>query len=227
MGPPSALPRYRRLSDYMSGLFRPSGRSARFLWLAAGGCEWFSNSSTSAGYQRRGSLERERNSLNFQARIHGDSKLDLAIVWDLGISILHTPVVCGPFRARASALRLVAPQACHSTSSRTALMAWCSVRFDQACGGGASQRATTTTWDSNNCPSPSAFNGQRGAALLRGLLKFSLGGSCRSWRTWGVASAFLQPRFQQTGSGAQLAGNPGWSLSGTMRPPRASSGTTP
>ena len=38
----------------------------------------------------RGQLQVEEVPLRFQPRLAGESKLNIAVVWDLGISILHT-----------------------------------------------------------------------------------------------------------------------------------------
>jgi dolichol-phosphate mannosyltransferase len=83
-----SLPRYRQLTDYMSGFFvcrlqtvlpyvrRIDVNGFKFLYelLAISG----------------GRLKVGEVPLRFQPRISGESKLNIAVVWDLGISILHT-----------------------------------------------------------------------------------------------------------------------------------------
>jgi dolichol-phosphate mannosyltransferase len=83
-----SLPRYRQLTDYMSGFFvcrlqavlpyvrRIDVNGFKFLYELL---------AISGGRLRVGEVP-----LQFQPRISGESKLNVAVVWDLGISILHT-----------------------------------------------------------------------------------------------------------------------------------------
>ncbi|MEB3259657.1 MAG: glycosyltransferase family 2 protein [Cyanobacteriota bacterium] len=83
-----SLPRYCQLTDYMSGFFvcrlqavlpyvrRIDVNGFKFLYELL---------AISGGRLRVGEVP-----LQFQPRISGESKLNVAVVWDLGISILHT-----------------------------------------------------------------------------------------------------------------------------------------
>ncbi|MCP9849350.1 glycosyltransferase family 2 protein [Cyanobium sp. Morenito 9A2] len=82
------LPRYRHLTDYMSGFFalrldrcmpmirQVDAQGFKFLY------ELLSIS--------RGHLVAIETPLSFQSRSFGSSKLDASILWDFGVSIIHT-----------------------------------------------------------------------------------------------------------------------------------------
>jgi dolichol-phosphate mannosyltransferase len=82
------LPRYRHLSDFMSGFFalqldrclpmirQVDAQGFKFLY------ELLSIS--------RGHLMIEEIPLTFQPRTFGSSKLDISVLWDFGVSIIHT-----------------------------------------------------------------------------------------------------------------------------------------
>ena len=82
------LPRYRQLSDYMSG----------FMALDLEHCMPLIRQVDVQGFKflyellalSRGHLQVAEVPLDFQARHHGSSKLDRAVLWDFGVSILHT-----------------------------------------------------------------------------------------------------------------------------------------
>ena len=83
-----SLPRYRQLSDYMSGFFalRPACCLPFVRQVDVNGFKFlYELLALSRGQLRIGEVP-----LQFQPRISGESKLNLAVVWDLGISILHT-----------------------------------------------------------------------------------------------------------------------------------------
>jgi dolichol-phosphate mannosyltransferase len=83
-----SLPRYRQLTDYMSGFFA----------LRPQKCLPFVRQVDVSGFKflyellaiSHGQLQVAEIPLQFQPRISGESKLNLAVIWDLGISILHT-----------------------------------------------------------------------------------------------------------------------------------------
>ncbi|MFM9088845.1 MAG: glycosyltransferase family 2 protein [Cyanobium sp.] len=83
-----SLPRYRQLTDYMSGFF--VCRLAQVLpyvrQIDVNGFKFLYELLAIS----RGRLRVAEIPLMFQQRISGESKLNLAVVWDLGISILHT-----------------------------------------------------------------------------------------------------------------------------------------
>jgi dolichol-phosphate mannosyltransferase len=83
-----SLPRYRQLTDYMSGFFvcRPQAVLAYVRQIDVNGFKFLYELLAISG----GQLKVGEVPLQFQPRISGESKLNLAVVWDLGISILHT-----------------------------------------------------------------------------------------------------------------------------------------
>jgi len=141
--------------------------------------------------------------LNFQARITGDSKLDLAIVWDLGISILHTLLLRAIPRRAISFALVGATGVVIQLLVVQALMGLVSLRFDQALPV-AVLTAATTNYLINNALT-FRFQRQKGAALLRGLLKFLLVASLPVLANVGVASAFYS-HVSADRLWAQLAG---------------------
>ena len=83
-----SLPRYRQLTDYMSGFFalRPARCLPFVRQVDVGGFKFLYELLAIS----HGKLSVAEVPLRFQPRTSGESKLDLAIVWDLGVSILHT-----------------------------------------------------------------------------------------------------------------------------------------
>lgn len=83
-----SLPRYRQLTDYMSGFFvcRLQAVLPYVRQIDVNGFKFlYELLAISGGHLKVGEVP-----LQFQPRISGESKLNLAVVWDLGISILHT-----------------------------------------------------------------------------------------------------------------------------------------
>ncbi|MEB3334984.1 MAG: glycosyltransferase family 2 protein [Cyanobacteriota bacterium] len=83
-----SLPRYRQLTDYMSGFFVCQLQSVLpyVRQIDVNGFKFLYELLAIS----RGRLTVGEVPLRFQPRISGESKLNLAVVWDLGISILHT-----------------------------------------------------------------------------------------------------------------------------------------
>jgi dolichol-phosphate mannosyltransferase len=83
-----SLPHYRQLTDYMSGFFalRPAICLPFVRQVDVGGFKFLYELLALS----QGQLRVAEVPLQFQPRISGESKLDLAVVWDLGVSILHT-----------------------------------------------------------------------------------------------------------------------------------------
>jgi dolichol-phosphate mannosyltransferase len=83
-----SLPRYRQLTDFMSGFFvcqlQPVLPYVR--QIDVNGFKFLYELLAIS----RGHLKVDEVPLQFQPRISGESKLNLAVVWDLGVSILHT-----------------------------------------------------------------------------------------------------------------------------------------
>ncbi|MCT0203406.1 glycosyltransferase [Synechococcus sp. CS-602] len=196
-----SLPRYRRLSDYMSGFFalRPERTIPLVRRVDVNGFKFLYELLAISD----GQLNVSEIPLNFQARITGDSKLDLAIVWDLGISILHTLLLRAIPRRAISFALVGATGVVIQLLVVQALMGLVSLRFDQALPV-AVLTAATTNYLINNALT-FRFQRQKGAALLRGLLKFLLVASLPVLANVGVASAFYS-HVSADRLWAQLAG---------------------
>jgi dolichol-phosphate mannosyltransferase len=195
-----SLPRYRQLTDYMSGFFvlRPEAVVRDVREVDVNGFKFlYELLAISAGR-----LRVEEVPLVFQPRSAGDSKLDLAIVWDLGVSILHTLLLRSvPRRAISFALVGVSGVLVQLTISR--LLMGFGRTFEQALPP-AVVAAATSNYLINNALT-FRFQRQRGLALLRGLLKFLVVASLPVLANVGVASAFYSLVSRDT-LGAQLAG---------------------
>jgi dolichol-phosphate mannosyltransferase len=83
-----SLPRYRQLTDYMSGFFA----------LRVDRCLAYVRDVDVSGFKflyemlaiSKGRLRISEVPLTFMPRTAGESKLNIAVIWDLGVSILHT-----------------------------------------------------------------------------------------------------------------------------------------
>jgi dolichol-phosphate mannosyltransferase len=196
-----SLPRrYGQLSDYMSGFFAlrlepllPLIRAVdvngfKFLYelLAVS----------------KGSLRTAEVPLSFQPRTYGNSKLDLAIFWDFLISILHSL----SFRLlprRAISFGLVGVTGVVVQLMVTQLLMLSSLGFEQALPF-AVVAAASSNYLINNALT-FRFQRLKGAALLRGLLKFLLVASLPVLANVGLASAFYSLVARDT-LWAQLSG---------------------
>jgi len=196
-----SLPRrYGQLSDYMSGFFAlrlepllPLIRAVdvngfKFLYelLAVS----------------KGSLRTAEVPLSFQPRTYGNSKLDLAIFWDFLISILHSL----SFRLlprRAISFGLVGVTGVMVQLMVTQLLMLSSLGFEQALPF-AVVAAASSNYLINNALT-FRFQRLKGAALLRGLLKFLLVASLPVLANVGLASAFYSLVARDT-LWAQLSG---------------------
>ncbi|KEF43241.1 MAG: glycosyl transferase [Cyanobium sp. CACIAM 14] len=83
-----SLPRYRHLTDYMSGFFalRPERCLPYVRRVDVNGFKFLYELLALS----HGHLAVAEVPLSFQPRSAGESKLNLAVIWDLGVSILHT-----------------------------------------------------------------------------------------------------------------------------------------
>jgi dolichol-phosphate mannosyltransferase len=83
-----SLPRYRHLSDYMSGFFAllPERCLPYVRQVDVNGFKFLYELLALS----HGHLAVTEVPLSFQPRGAGESKLNLAVIWDLGVSILHT-----------------------------------------------------------------------------------------------------------------------------------------
>lgn len=196
----ASLPRYRQLSDYMSGFFAlrldrclPLIRAVdvngfKFLY------ELLAHS--------RGRLRVCDIPLSFQPRGYGSSKLDVAVLWDFGISILHT-LCLRLLPRRAISFGLVGASGFLVQVLVTQLVMLLGVAFSQALPV-AVVAAASSNYLVNNALT-FRFQRQQGLALLRGLLKFLLVASLPVLANVGVASAFYS-YVSHNPFWAQLAG---------------------
>ncbi|MBC1261644.1 glycosyltransferase family 2 protein [Synechococcus sp. BSF8S] len=196
-----SLPSYRRLTDYMSGFFalRPDAALPYVRRVDVNGFKFLYELLSIC----RGSLRVSEIPLRFQARVAGDSKLDLAIVWDLGVSILHTLLLRSiPRRAISFALVGLSGVAVQMLAVQ-ALMGGTGLAFKQALPI-AVVVAASSNYLINNALT-FRFQRQQGTALLKGLLKFLLVASLPVLANVGVASSFYNLVSRNTFL-AQLAG---------------------
>ncbi|MCP9841188.1 glycosyltransferase family 2 protein [Synechococcus sp. J7-Johnson] len=196
-----SLPGYRRLTDYMSGFFalRPEAALRYVRRVDVNGFKFLYELLSIS----RGSLRVSEIPLHFQARVAGDSKLDLAIVWDLGVSILHTLLLRSiPRRAISFALVGLSGVAVQMLVVQ-ALMGTAGLVFKQALPI-AVVVAASSNYLINNALT-FRFQRQQGTALLKGLLKFLLVASLPVLANVGVASTFYNLVSRNT-FWAQLAG---------------------
>jgi dolichol-phosphate mannosyltransferase len=195
-----SLPRYRQLTDYMSGFFvcRLLPVLPYVRQIDVNGFKFlYELLAISAGRLKVGEVP-----LQFQPRISGESKLDIAIVWDLGISILHTLMFRSVPR-RAISFALVGATGVLVQLGVNRLLMELGLGFEQALPP-AVILAATSNYLINNALT-FRFQRQRGAALVRGLLKFLLVASLPVLANVGVASAFYRLVDRDT-FWAQLAG---------------------
>lgn len=189
-----SLPRYRQLSDYMSGFFalRPERTLAYVRQVDVSGFKFlYELLALSRGRLRVGEVP-----LAFQPRISGESKLNLAVVWDLGISILHTLLLRSVPR-RALSFGLVG-----ATGILTHLLLFglgerlLALTFEQA-QILAVVGAATTNFLINNILT---FRAQQlaGISLIVGLIHFLLVTSLGMVANVGVSSAFYHQVSNQT-----------------------------
>ena len=195
-----SLPRYRQLSDYMSGFFvlRPEAALPYVRRVDVNGFKFLYELLSISG----GRLRVAEVPLRFQPRIAGDSKLDLAIVWDLGVSILHT-LLWRSVPRRAISFALVGASGVFVQLLASRLLMGLGLPFEQALLP-AVVVAATSNYLINNALT-FRFQRQRGLALARGLLKFLVVASLPVLANVGVASAFYSLVADDTLL-AQLAG---------------------
>jgi len=195
-----SLPRYRTLTDYMSGFFvlRPEAALPFVRRVDVNGFKFLYELLAISG----GRLRVEEVPISFQPRIAGDSKLDLAIVWDLGVSILHTLLLRSVPR-RAISFALVGATGVVVQLVINQLLMAAGLTFERALPP-AVVTAATSNYLINNALT-FRFQRQRGVALLRGLCKFLVVASLPVLANVGVASAFYSLVSADT-FWAQLAG---------------------
>ena len=192
---------YRHLTDYMSGFFAlnlerclPLIRQVdvngfKFLY------ELLSIS--------HGQLHTREIPLRFQPRLHGNSKLDVAVLWDFLVSLLHTASM-RLLPRRAISFGLVgASGVLVQLITTSLLMGLFALRFQQALPI-AVLTAASSNYLVNNALT---FRDRRqsGRQLIQGLLKFLLVASLPALANIGLASGFYA-LIQEHAVLAQLAG---------------------
>ena len=197
----SLPPRYSQLSDYMSGFF-----ALRLQTLLP-----FIRAVDVNGFKflyellavSRGRLQTAEVPLQFQPRHYGSSKLDLAIFWDFLISILHSlSLRLMPRRAISFGLVGASGVIVQLVVTQTLMMAM-GLGFERALPI-AVVAAASSNYLINNALT-FRFQRLKGAALLRGLLKFLLVASLPVLANVGLASAYYSFVARDT-FWAQLAG---------------------
>jgi dolichol-phosphate mannosyltransferase len=181
-----SLPGYRQLTDSMSGFFalRPERCLPFVRQVDVNGFKFLYELLSVSG----GRLSVSEVPLVFQPRVHGSSKLNLAVIWDLGVSIVHTLLLRAVPR-RAVSFALVG---CFGIGVHLLMFALCSGLFRltfEPAQGVAVVIAASCNYLVNNLLT---FRAQklRGWALVAGLLRFLLVASFGMTANVGVSSAF-------------------------------------
>jgi dolichol-phosphate mannosyltransferase len=188
-----SLPRYRTLTDYMSGFFvcRLQSVLPYVRQVDVNGFKFLYELLAIS----RGCLRVDEVPLHFQPRISGESKLNLAVVWDLGISILHTLLLRSVPR-RAISFALVG-----ATGIATHLLVYGLSRYFFALSFEMAQTAAVICSASTNflVNNSLTFRIQqlRGIHLLIGLVQFLLVTSMGMIANIGVSSALYHQGSHQ------------------------------
>jgi dolichol-phosphate mannosyltransferase len=189
-----SLPRYSQLTDYMSGFFVCKLQSVLpyVRQIDVNGFKFLYELLAVS----RGRLNVGEVPLQFQPRLSGESKLNLAVVWDLGISILHTLLLRSVPR-RAISFALVG-----ATGIVTHLLIYSFSRHFLSFSFELAQAmavviAASTNFLINNVLT-FRFQQLRGLRLLLGLLRFLLVTSMGMVANVGVSSALYHQVSQST-----------------------------
>ena len=141
--------------------------------------------------------------LRFQPRLHGSSKLDMAVLWDFVVSLIHTSTL-RLLPRRAISFGLVGASGVAVQLLSTALlMGLLNLGFQQALPV-AVITAASSNYLVNNALT-FRDRRQRGTRLVRGLLKFLLVTSLPAIANIGLATSFYN-LIQANTLWAQLAG---------------------
>jgi dolichol-phosphate mannosyltransferase len=180
-----SLPNYRQLTDYMSGFFalRPATCLPFVRQVEVGGFKFLYELLALS----HGQLRVDEVPLQFQPRISGESKLELAVVWDLGVSILHTLLLRSVPRRAISFGLVGATGILVQLAVNQGLMAL-GLSFEQALPPAVIVAASSNYLINNVLTF--RFQRQKGLALVRGLLKFLVVASLPVLANVGVTSAF-------------------------------------
>jgi dolichol-phosphate mannosyltransferase len=192
---------YRHLTDYMSGFFALNLERCLPLirQVDVNGFKFlYELLSISHGQLRTGEIP-----LRFQPRLHGSSKLDVAVLWDFLVSLLHTASM-RLLPRRAISFGLVgASGVLVQLITTSLLMGLFALSFQQALPI-AVLTAASSNYLVNNALT---FRDRRqsGRQLIQGLLKFLLVASLPALANIGLASGFYA-LIQEHAVLAQLAG---------------------
>ena len=180
-----SLPHYRQLTDYMSGFFalRPATCLTFVRQVEVGGFKFLYELLALS----HGQLRVAEVPLQFQPRISGESKLDLAVVWDLGVSILHT-LLLRSLPRRAISFGLVGATGILVQLVVNQVLMALGLGFEQALPPAVIVAASSNYLINNVLTF--RFQRQQGLALVRGLLKFLVVASLPVLANVGVTSAF-------------------------------------
>ena len=151
----------------------------------------------------RGRLQVGEIPLSFQPRLHGSSKLDLAVLWDFIVSLIHTATL-RLLPRRAISFGLVGISGVFVQLLSTALlMGFFNMKFQQALPIAVLTAASSTYLINNSL----TFRDRRqsGRQLIRGLLKFLLVASLPAVANVGLATSFYT-LIKTHAIWAQLAG---------------------
>lgn len=183
-----SLPRYRHLSDYMSGFFvlRPDPCLPYVRQVDVNGFKFLYELLALS----HGRLRVAEVPLRFQPRITGESKLNLPVVWDLVLSILHT------LSFRIVPRRAVSFAIVGGTGILVHLVIYGLARRMFGFGFEQAQICAVVTAASSNylINNSLTFRNQqlRGTALVYGLVRFLLVTSLGMVANVGISSAFYR-----------------------------------
>jgi dolichol-phosphate mannosyltransferase len=195
------LPVYRQLSDYMSGfcVLRLDTVLNDVRAVDVNGFKFLYELLAVS----QGRLTTLEIPLNFKPRQSGDSKLDFAIVWDFGVSVLHTLAFRLIPRRMISFALVGASGVLVQLSISYLLRALAFFPFAQSVFPAALVAATSNYLINNALTF--RFQRQRGLALAKGLARFLLVASLPVLANVGIATTFYA-RINPNPFWAQLAG---------------------
>ena len=195
------LPAYRQLTDYMSGFFvlRLNSAIKDVRAVDVNGFKFLYELLAVS----RGRLKTLEIPLNFKPRQSGDSKLDFAIVWDFGVSILHTFAFRIIPRRMISFALVGASGVLVQMSISHLLRALALFPFAESVFPAALVAATSNYLINNALTF--RFQRQRGLGLIKGLVRFLLVASLPVLANVGIATTFYN-RIVPNPFWAQLAG---------------------
>lgn len=185
---------YQHLTDYMSGCLALNLKTCLpfILKVNVNGFKFYYEILSLS----KGSLKVKEVPLTFKARFHGKSKLDISVVWDFLISLLHTLTFrVLPRRAISFGLVGLSGVLVQLISTKI-LMYFLFAPFEKALPISVFMAATSNYLINNAL----TFRSQRllGFTLLNGLAKFLLVSSLPVIANIGLATAFYNSVYENT-----------------------------